>query len=111
MITKDTTDELREQIEVILGVSHTEEQPTEEVAELLALISNREKLARTEGAKAYNRVLTGNLPDKPEYTAIGLDGIVSIYRQAEVGEAIRKANNEVISSGDTLRKELDGGQK
>jgi len=50
---------------------------------------------RINGAKAYNRIITDYI-GKEEYIAIGLDGIVGIYRQSVVGEAIRKANATLI---------------
>ena len=62
--------------------------------------------AGIEAVKQYNRVLTDNLPPKPEYTAIGLDGIVAVYRQVEIGEAVRKANNQCIAELKAQQEEV-----
>lgn len=49
--------------------------------------------ARIEGAKDYNRILTNKLGNH-EYTPI--DGVVGVYRQSVVGEAVRDANKQTI---------------
>lgn len=105
-----SNEELREKILTILCggqkiTNHTElsEMQIWEVMhgktadKFMLLIQDEIIRARLDGAKQYNRVITDSLPSKPEYVEI--DGVmVGIYRQAEVGEAIGKANSYCITN-------------
>lgn len=53
--------------------------------------------AKVEGAKNYNRILTNEMR-KTEYVDMGTGKMVGVYRQSDIGSAIRKANNILITT-------------